>query len=382
MSGYISESKRIGFVPYTHDDDIDMLICWQDRDTQKGYNHAFCGSLNDLRLIEIGAFPFWVVVVDKSSGEKVGVLRLSCGEAKDLAIWIYPNHRGKGYGTEAFSLAVEYISTRLNLQMIYASCYCNNIASMRMLEKVGFIRYPDGDQQEKDCFTGEPITQLSYKMPISQRMDDFKQILNDAWNLFDSGNFLGAEELYKKCYEQIGMIEVETFNAIIMGLIYTETFLGKFEEARKYGIILLNEAQNDEDKHVAIHQLGMVERMAGNYAAAMSLFVEENGLIINSFPGDKLKMSANLYEQGYVAMKMQNYEHAKYAMNMSLECAIEAKDDMCIGCAFRGMGEIMHALEKTEYAIDYFKKALSAFTDAGDSFAVEEIQVVLNEIQG
>lgn len=46
------------------------------------------------------------------------------------------------------------------------------------------------------------------------------------------------------------------------------------------------------------------------------------------------------------------------------------------------MGEIMHALEKTEYAIDYFKKALSAFTDAGDSFAVEEIQAVLNEIQG
>lgn len=98
---HITESNRIGFVQYTHDDDADMLICWQDRDTQKGYNYAFDGSLNDLSSIDISAFPFWVVVVDKDSGAKIGVLRLSSREEQDLAIWIYPNYRGKGYGIVA-----------------------------------------------------------------------------------------------------------------------------------------------------------------------------------------------------------------------------------------------------------------------------------------
>lgn len=159
---YVAETNRIAFVQYTHEDDCDMLVCWQDHDTQKGYNYAFDGSLDDLSNIDIAAFPFWVVVVDKSCGAKIGVLRLSSEEEPDLAIWIYPQHRGKGYGTEAFSLAVDYIFRNMNLRKIYAGCYCDNRASLRVLEKVGFVRNPAGDQKEANCFTKESIIQLSF----------------------------------------------------------------------------------------------------------------------------------------------------------------------------------------------------------------------------
>lgn len=111
-------------------------------------------------------FPFWVVVVDKSCGAKIGVLRLSSEEEPDLAIWIYPQHRGKGYGTEAFSLAVDYIFRNMNLRKIYACCYCDNRASLRTLEEVGFVRRSVGDQQEENCFTGEPATQLSFVLTV------------------------------------------------------------------------------------------------------------------------------------------------------------------------------------------------------------------------
>ncbi len=163
MNEYIAQSNRIAFIQYTHEDDADMLACWQDHDTQKGYNYAFDGSLDNLSSIDITAFPFWVAVVDKASGAKIGVLRLSSGEEQDLAIWIYPSYRGLGYGTEAFSLAVDYIFRNMNLRKIYAGCYCDNKASLRMLEKVGFIRYPAGDQQEENCFTGMPTIQLSFE---------------------------------------------------------------------------------------------------------------------------------------------------------------------------------------------------------------------------
>lgn len=192
MSMFITENERIGFVEYTHDDDTDMLVCWQDHDTQKGYNYAFDGSLDNLSNIDIAAFPFWVVVVDKASGAKIGVLRLSGGEEQDLAIWIYPNYRGMGYGTEAFSLAVDYIFRNMNLRKIYAGCYCDNKASLRMLGKAGFVRYPAGDQQEENCFTRKSTTQLSFvkAMVLETKdlilrhgsADDWQDLYRNLWS--------------------------------------------------------------------------------------------------------------------------------------------------------------------------------------------------------
>ncbi len=203
MNEYIAESNRIAFVQYTHEDDCDMFACWQDRDTQKGYNYAFDGSLDNLSSIEITAFPFWVAVVDKASGAKIGVLRLSSGEEQDLAIWIYPSYRGLGYGTEAFSLAVDYIFRNMNLRKIYAGCYCDNKASLRMLEKVGFIRYPVGDQQEENCFTGKPTIQLSFEKEKAIEAKDLilRQGLADDWqDLYR--NLWSREEVFRYMFSK------------------------------------------------------------------------------------------------------------------------------------------------------------------------------------
>ncbi len=177
MGKYIAENERIGFVPYTHDDDEDMLVCWQDDKTQKGYNYVFQGTLEDLKKIDISGFPFWIVVIDKGSGAKIGTLRLSRGDKQDLAIWIYPGYRGKGYGKASFKLATEYIFRELNLQKIYAGCYEDNHASLRMLEQAGYIRNPAGDQQEVNCFTGEPITQMQLIKEMDSMMLDKEGIL-------------------------------------------------------------------------------------------------------------------------------------------------------------------------------------------------------------
>ena len=202
MNEYIAENNQIAFVQYTHEDDGDMFACWQDRDTQKGYNYAFDGSLDNLSSIDITAFPFWVVVVDKDNGAKIGVLRLSSGAEQDLAIWIYPNYRGMGYGTEAFSLAVDYIFRNMNLRKIYAGCYCDNKASLRMLEKVGFVRYPAGDQQEENCFTGEPTTQLSFVKTNAIETNDLilRQGSADDWqDLYR--NLWSREEVFQYMFK-------------------------------------------------------------------------------------------------------------------------------------------------------------------------------------
>lgn len=42
-------------------------------------------------------------------------------------------------------------------------------------------------------------------------------------------------------------------------------FLEKYDYARNYAGQLLKLASNNEELHVALHQSGMVERMAANY---------------------------------------------------------------------------------------------------------------------
>ena len=100
---FLIEDSRIGLAAYTHKDDKDMYACWQDIETQKGYNGVFNQTFDEFIQYDIERFKFWVTVTDKQTSEKVGVLRLGLDElCPDLAIWIYPPYRNMGYGTQSF----------------------------------------------------------------------------------------------------------------------------------------------------------------------------------------------------------------------------------------------------------------------------------------
>lgn len=200
--------------------------------------------------------------------------------------------------------------------------------------------------------------------------------LAKAWLLFDSGALDAAESVYLDCYRQVNSVNHEIHTSVLMGLIYIESFLEKYDEARKYAEILVKIANCDEEKHVAIHQYGMVERMAGNYSGAKTLFQQEAELIHVAFSDNDLILSANFYEQAYVELKTGNIDLAEEIMKLSLEHAMKAKDNVCIGCAYRGMGEIIKVRSNAELAMQWFYKAIEAFSDAGDLIAVEEVKTL------
>lgn len=162
---FIIENETIGLKQYTHEDDYDMYECWQDIDTQKGYNGVFSETFEEFSIFDINRFKFWVTVIDKKTNESIGTLRLGLDEVcPDLAIWIYPKYRNKRYGTAAFQLALTYIFNTYDYKEISAGCYQDNSYSLKMLKKLGFVRYPDGDEVEINCFTGEPTTQLEFRL--------------------------------------------------------------------------------------------------------------------------------------------------------------------------------------------------------------------------
>ena len=162
---FLIENDRLGLSQYTHADDRDFYACWQDTDTQKGYNGVFCQSFEEFRQFDTERFRFWVTAADKRLDRKIGVLRLGPDETcPDLAIWIYPQYRHRGYGAESFALALHYIFEHFPYPEISAGCYEDNANSLKMLRKTGFVRYPAGDAAEKNCFTGESITQLEFRI--------------------------------------------------------------------------------------------------------------------------------------------------------------------------------------------------------------------------
>ena len=165
---FLIENSYIGLSPYTHADDEDMISCWFDLDTQKGYNCTYEQAMEGFRRFEIEQFPFWVVVVDKKLDKRVGSLRLGLDEpCPDLALWIYPQYRHKGYGAVSFALALKYIFRSCQYPEIAAGCFEENLYSMRIIKKLGFIHYPDGDIIESDCFTGLDRTMREFRITKS-----------------------------------------------------------------------------------------------------------------------------------------------------------------------------------------------------------------------
>ena len=106
-------------------------------------------------------------------------------------------------------------------------------------------------------------------------------------------------------------------------------------------------------------------------------FLQEAEVIYTAYPEDDLRIAANLYEQAYVNMKIGVLDKAEEIMNRSLEHAKKSGDAMCIGCAYRGLGEIMKACGNTEQTHNYFEQAITAFELTGDSIAVDEVKAML-----
>jgi hypothetical protein len=69
-------------------------------------------------------------------------------------------------------------------------------------------------------------------------------------------------------------------------------------------------------------------------------------------------------------------------MSRALEMAQQAGDHMCIGCSYRGLGEVYLALDNLSRAKEEFLFSMKAFEQAGDQIAVLEVQELVEALTG
>ncbi|SFD10713.1 hypothetical protein [Butyrivibrio sp. YAB3001] len=208
-------------------------------------------------------------------------------------------------------------------------------------------------------------------------MEKIQKMISEAWALFDDEKYEDARKLYHNCYETMSKDNLETESSILMGLIYVEAFSKNYELARNYAKKLISITLNEDDRHIYLHQLGMVERMAENYETALAIFADEESIIKTAFPNGYDKLSANMYEQGYINYKIGKFSVAKELMETAVILAEQSDDPICKACAYRGMGETLSSLDFGDKAKTYYAKAIEEFRQAGDMKGAQEVEEIM-----
>lgn len=83
-----------------------------------------------------------LAVVEKASGQLIGFAGLKYLEDRgevDLGYRLLPTHWGRGFATESGRAILQDGFTRLGLTRIIATVFPENVASVRVLEKLGFV---------------------------------------------------------------------------------------------------------------------------------------------------------------------------------------------------------------------------------------------------
>jgi len=77
--------------------------------------------------------------VEKKDGTKIGVVNtFPVGGLLEIGFTLIPSERGKGYGTEAVQIMVDYLFLSRDLVRIQAYTDPRNMTSQRVLKKAGF----------------------------------------------------------------------------------------------------------------------------------------------------------------------------------------------------------------------------------------------------
>jgi [ribosomal protein S5]-alanine N-acetyltransferase len=84
------------------------------------------------------------VIIDRKDQLIVGDMGFKGGPNEegtiDLGYSIVPSYQGKGYATEMGRAMVEWALTHSDVKKVIATCNPDNVASIRVLEKIGFKR--------------------------------------------------------------------------------------------------------------------------------------------------------------------------------------------------------------------------------------------------
>ncbi|MGK0554133.1 tetratricopeptide repeat protein [Macrococcus capreoli] len=203
---------------------------------------------------------------------------------------------------------------------------------------------------------------------------DYNEKIDNVFMLFEEDNKDEAIKLLQEIGNTVKQGDAH-YSDYLLNAAYIYAADNHFDKARETLRSLL-ESDDAEDRQMAHHQLGLVERMDAEFDQSIEHFKAEQALINEHFADDTIKQSVNLYELGYVQLLNSQYDEGKASLESSLKLAELSEDDLSIAISNRALGELYAAQEEMDKAKQYFNEAKRYFRKDGDEFGVAEIEAL------
>jgi RimJ/RimL family protein N-acetyltransferase len=154
----VPEDQQFIFEGLSHPDVIPFYgVRYDSFDATKKQMEWYEKSYND------GTGGPWKIV-DKTSGEKIGVVAYYFHKHEhkkaEVGFWLFPQYWKKGIATEVLTAVVDYCHQQKDIHRLEAFVEEGNVASKKVLEKVGFVY--EGTMRECEIKNGKFISLLVY----------------------------------------------------------------------------------------------------------------------------------------------------------------------------------------------------------------------------
>jgi [ribosomal protein S5]-alanine N-acetyltransferase len=156
-SPYIKDAPAI-FEQYAQDEEVTKYMTWRSHSNIKTTQKFLAGCISEMTA---KTACYWMIL-PKQENKAVGMIRLQCQNHRaELGYVLARPYWSQGFMTEALQPLVNWVLDRHSIYRIWAVCDIENIASARVLEKVGMTREgilhrwqvrPNLSNQPRDCF--------------------------------------------------------------------------------------------------------------------------------------------------------------------------------------------------------------------------------------
>lgn len=197
-----------------------------------------------------------------------------------------------------------------------------------------------------------------------------------AWILFQSGQTDAAQRTFQQVLTQ-SMLPLSERDSARFGLAFCRALLGEPRAAARIYRTLFREAKTRGDHgaaHRALHQIGMTQRLDGQWTAAHRTFQRE-GRLIDRLGNPPLSVTINAYELGWTALHLRRHTAAWEHFERCLLAAQQCGDLTALGCAHRGRGDWWARQGIVPNAQEEWVQARRAFEQTGDAVALADLRV-------
>jgi RimJ/RimL family protein N-acetyltransferase len=98
-------------------------------------------SRNEAQWKSGTAYNFTIELIKQIKGVgRITIRREASADVWNIGYWVHPDYWGQGYATEAGRAIIEFGRTKLSARKIITAHAIENVASQKVIEKLGFTR--------------------------------------------------------------------------------------------------------------------------------------------------------------------------------------------------------------------------------------------------